>query len=53
MKKFFIDENLAEKALYLEKTEDISKHIKFYPGSNKGPNPEDDPERYTEWFMNN
>jgi hypothetical protein len=53
MKKFFIDENLFDYANHLMKTEDISKHIKIYPGSVKGPNPEDDPERYTEWFVNN
>ena len=27
--------------------------IKYYPGSAKGPNPEDDPEHYSDWFMRN
>ena len=27
--------------------------IKFYPGSIKGPNPEDDPESYEKWFIEN
>lgn len=26
------------------------EEIKFYPGSVKGPNPEDDPESWSEWF---
>lgn len=25
--------------------------IAFYPGSDKGPNPEDDPEHYSRWFF--
>lgn len=32
---------------------DIEKIIKFYPGSSKGPKPEDDPDTYSEWFMRN
>ena len=27
--------------------------IKFYPGSIKGPEPEDDPESYSKWFYDN
>lgn len=27
--------------------------IKFYPGSQKGPDPEDDPEHYSQWFVKN
>jgi len=27
--------------------------IKFYPGSAKGPDPEDDPEEYSRWFVEN
>jgi hypothetical protein len=27
--------------------------VKFYPGSSKGMEPEDDPEFYSEWFMRN
>lgn len=30
---------------------DIDKVVKFYPGSLKGPLPEDDPDHYSEWFM--
>jgi len=25
--------------------------VKFYPGSDKGPAPEDDPETYSRWFV--
>lgn len=32
---------------------DMDKIIKFYPGSKKGPLPEDDPEHYSEWFIRN
>lgn len=31
----------------------LMEHIRFYPGSDKGPLPEDDPEHYSEWFMAN
>ena len=31
----------------------LDEIIKFYPGSAKGPNPEDDPEHYSEWFIRN
>ena len=51
MKEFFIDNNLVDRAEYLLKTDDITKYVKVYPGSPKGPKPSDDPERYTEWFM--
>jgi hypothetical protein len=27
--------------------------IKMYPGSEKGPLPEDDPEHYSRWFIEN
>jgi hypothetical protein len=27
--------------------------VKFYPGSDKGPNPEDDVENYSRWFVEN
>lgn len=27
--------------------------IKFYPGSERGPNPEDDPAAYSKWFVEN
>jgi hypothetical protein len=27
--------------------------VKFYPGSINGPNPEDDPESYSRWFVEN
>jgi hypothetical protein len=53
MQEFFIDNNAVDYAEYLMKTQDIEKHIKYYPGSAKGPHPEDDPEHYFKWFMNN
>lgn len=49
-----------EKVIFKEEDElddlksiDIDKIIKFYPGSAKGPKPEDDPDTYSEWFMRN
>lgn len=27
--------------------------VKFYPGSEKGPRPEDDPDNYSRWFVEN
>ena len=33
--------------------ENIEDIVKFYPGSKKGPLPEDDPAHYSEWFMRN
>lgn len=32
---------------------DIDKVVKYYPGSPKGPLPEDDPKHYSEWFVRN
>lgn len=29
------------------------EQIKIYPGSPKGPRPEDDPEHYSKWFVEN
>ena len=29
------------------------EEIKFYPGSSKGKEPEDDPEAYTKWYIEN
>ena len=31
----------------------IDEIVKFYPGSDKGPLPEDDPEAYSKWFVSN
>ena len=44
-KKNEIDELLVENW-------DLSQ-IKKYPGSPKGPNPEDDPKFYSQWFIEN
>lgn len=41
-----IDKALAEPDVPLDE-------IKFYPGSDKGPTPEDDPESYSRWFVEN
>lgn len=32
---------------------DIDEIVKIYPGSPKGPLPQDDPDHYSEWFMRN
>ena len=40
--------------LELEKKEQLENfNMKAYPGSAKGPNPEDDPIYYQNWFMEN
>jgi hypothetical protein len=49
LEKFVFKENEVDKPLDFN-PEDI---IKYYPGSSKGPLPEDDPETYSEWFMRN
>jgi hypothetical protein len=41
-----IDDILAEEV-------DIAKEIKIYPGSPKGPLPEDDVDTYSRWFVEN
>ena len=33
--------------------EELDNVVKEYPGSAKGPEPEDDPKHYSEWFMRN
>ena len=37
----------------LELNCDIDKVVKYYPGSPAGPNPQDDPKHYSEWFIRN
>jgi len=44
-----VDEIVEEDLSHL----DMDKIVKFYPGSKKGPEPEDDPEHYSEWFIRN
>ncbi len=34
-------------------TEHDLSEVKLYPGSEKGPLPEDDPQAYSTWFVNN
>lgn len=51
MEKFIFEDNDVDAALdsaHLDESE-----VKYYPGSDKGPNPEDDPEFYSDWFVNN
>ena len=36
-----------------DKIDNIDEIVKIYPGSDKGPKPEDDPEFYSEWFIKN
>lgn len=36
----------------MEQKMDFSE-IKFYPGSPKGPLPQDDPQAYSKWFIEN
>ena len=37
----------------IEDKYNIDEIVKIYPGSPKGPLPEDDPEFYSKWFMRN
>lgn len=46
MKRNFIDE------IGNMKIDDLSE-VKYYPGTDKGPYPEDDPEGYSKWFVEN
>lgn len=49
MEKFVLKENDFDKPFDF----DPEEIIKYYPGSPKGPLPEDDPEHYSKWFMKN
>lgn len=49
MEQYLFKEGEMDKPLDFD-PEDI---IKYYPGGPKGPNPEDDPDHYSEWFMRN
>ena len=48
-KEIFSTDSELDKALALP--EIPFEEIKFYPGSAKGPAPEDDPESYSKWFI--
>ncbi len=37
----------------IQKQDYDTSEIKIYPGSINGPEPEDDPDAYTKWFVNN
>ena len=44
--------NEMDEAFEIAKNFDMSE-LKMYPGSDKGPQPEDDPDNYTKWFVQN
>ena len=46
-KRNWIDEDMEMKF------DNIEEIVKLYPGGPNGPNPEDDPEFYSEWFFRN
>jgi hypothetical protein len=48
--KFLFEKNDIDDAL--NSKVDLSE-VKIYPGSEKGPEPEDDPETYSKWFVDN
>lgn len=50
MKKFIFEKNEYDDAFNYQVDE---KEIKYYPGSVKGPLPEDDPDYYAQWFIDN
>lgn len=50
LSNYLFKEQEFEKKLEIEDPDSV---LKFYPGSPKGPLPEDDPEHYSEWFVRN
>lgn len=52
LERMFFDP-FNEKVEEMAKLIDIENVVKEYPGNKKGPLPEDDPDHYTEWFINN
>jgi len=51
LEKYVFEENEVDEAL--NSNEVTEADIKYYPGSDKGPLPEDDPEFYSNWFVKN
>jgi len=51
MREFILKRNEFDEVY--EDKELIDRIVEIYPGSDKGPRPEDDPEFYTEWFLRN
>lgn len=51
LEKYVFEENEVDEALNSNEVTDAD--IKYYPGSDKGPLPEDDPEFYSNWFVKN
>lgn len=50
--KFMFERNEYDDLIADNDSLDMSE-FKVYPGSAKGPNPEDDPEHYSQWFVEN
>ena len=50
MKKFYFEKNMYDEIANMKMDE---SEFKEYPGSEKGPRPEDDPEHYSKWFVEN
>ena len=48
--KYYFERNEIDEVLNGEP--DLNE-VKVYPGSHKGPYPEDDPEHYSQWFIEN
>ena len=51
MEKFIFEKNHADEVFF--DTSVKESELKEYPGSEKGPLPEDDPEHYSKWFAEN
>jgi len=51
-KEQIMDKNEIDE-VFTKKIDGIEDIVKIYPGSEKGPNPEDDPEFYSDWFIRN
>jgi hypothetical protein len=48
---FLLKRNAVDEGMELDV--DISKIVKYYPGGPNGPEPEDNPGHYSEWFFRN
>lgn len=51
----YLEKQILSKDTFVDKAMALGEipadEIKFYPGSAKGPAPEDDPETYSRWFV--
>ena len=53
LEDYFFKRGPIHESVEFARTFDIDKIVKYYPGSPKGPRPEDDPDHYSDWFIRN